>query len=141
MTDSRRKLEQAIVGALQNNNVNDDSASEICQLVAHGRYYKEALEILKEPIKKVKPLMQARALALLGHMIKVGEIDLAVEVATVRWMDRLIKVAKTKDDIVRSSFRASQTLPAYPRTRPYFFLGVPCKECSFAYGSGHLFRC
>jgi len=103
MTESRRKLEQAIVGALQNNNVNDDSASEICQLLNHARLYKEALELLKEPIKKVKPLMQARALTLLGYMIKVGDIDLAIELATVRWMDRLIKVAKTKDDIVRDA--------------------------------------
>uniref|UniRef100_A0A6T2HID9 Kinesin motor domain-containing protein n=1 Tax=Eutreptiella gymnastica TaxID=73025 RepID=A0A6T2HID9_9EUGL len=97
----KRSLEAKITGALQTGFVDDDVAFEITNTAMEGRAYKEALEVFKDPIKKDKPQIQIRALTLMGCMIRVGENQLAAALATSKWRDRLLKVAKSKDETVR----------------------------------------
>eukprot|EP01012_Entosiphon_sulcatum_P003583 TRINITY_DN11189_c0_g1_i3.p1 TRINITY_DN11189_c0_g1~~TRINITY_DN11189_c0_g1_i3.p1 ORF type:complete len:717 (-),score=143.11 TRINITY_DN11189_c0_g1_i3:74-2224(-) len=101
-----RLLEQRINQLLEQRpdpNQDAESVQEICALIRRQRLQKEALEVLKDPIKRGKPPLQIRALHILALLVQYGDANLHVTLATRRWMERLAKVAKTKDEALRDA--------------------------------------
>eukprot|EP00996_Jenningsia_fusiforme_P001608 NODE_247_length_2605_cov_26.489045_g225_i0.p1 GENE.NODE_247_length_2605_cov_26.489045_g225_i0~~NODE_247_length_2605_cov_26.489045_g225_i0.p1 ORF type:complete len:756 (+),score=195.90 NODE_247_length_2605_cov_26.489045_g225_i0:151-2418(+) len=98
-----RNLEQMIQEQLMAPTIDDSAVREIVRVAQQESLQKEAFEVLKEPIKKEKRETQVKALLLLGRMIDMGDCAFAADLSTRKWMDRLVKVAKTKDLSVRDA--------------------------------------
>eukprot|EP01006_Ploeotia_vitrea_P007351 TRINITY_DN16785_c0_g1_i1.p1 TRINITY_DN16785_c0_g1~~TRINITY_DN16785_c0_g1_i1.p1 ORF type:complete len:781 (+),score=72.73 TRINITY_DN16785_c0_g1_i1:43-2385(+) len=79
-----------------------DAFKEMVALITDSASAREALSALKIPLKKDSPLTQLKTLSVLGACVKNCGHEFHVELATKKWMDRLLKIVRTtRDDRVR----------------------------------------
>uniref|UniRef100_A0A7S4GKI5 Kinesin-like protein n=1 Tax=Eutreptiella gymnastica TaxID=73025 RepID=A0A7S4GKI5_9EUGL len=67
-------------------------------LIVDAPTAREALVALKDPLKSASALIQLKAMSILGALVKNTGHHFHVELATKKWMDRLIKMVRTTRD-------------------------------------------